>query len=565
MSTGESAPNLTLAWPRVVTTPWLWPAVVVGLLLVLVSGWLFYRDVRRSRSGLDEQWHPVTTGAIPAVLADDVDAIPVLTRRQLREAAAAKSARPRTGQVPQVSQPLDAPDVGTAAIPVGAPASRRALRGTSTQTSPTAAVRSVPEAGPVPVGAPAGAAGGAWTPDPRATPTDRPTPGGAASTPGGPRPLAELLRRPWEPRLPWRSRSDIYRSRADSCRSSSHTWRSRVDAWPSTLRHLWEQRPVLRPVGPVAPCPVPTPVRTAVPPGSPPQAPPVPPGARSGCDGRCGGRCWCGRCERDRLGAERCRRRSRCRLHLLDDASRTRRRRDVARGVGPGPVVQRATRGEAVDSAQRPGGPAATAPSASNVSAPPPATPTTHDTDPHTGRPAWLSPSSSAAAAQEPASAGSRADAWRRAWGLPPIEEDPTRTPVRRRADQRRAGGPMNRHPRRRVALLAVVATMGLAACAAPLPQPEPAPVPAVAPPATTISQSDDVLNDLGEVLAAGDEALDPALLTPRVDGPALAMRTAEYVRAKATANAKPPTLIPTQEQALILPQTDTWPRTQRW
>ena len=121
----------------------------------------------------------------------------------------------------------------------------------------------------------------------------------------------------------------------------------------------------------------------------------------------------------------------------------------------------------------------------------------------------------------------------------------------------------MNRHPRRRVALLAVVATMGLAACAAPLPQPEPAPVPAVAPPATTISQSDDVLNDLGEVLAAGDEALDPALLAPRVDGPALAMRTAEYVRAKATANAKPPTLIPTQEQALILPQTDTWPRTQ--
>src|SRR5690349_17502250 len=98
----------------------------------------------------------------------------------------------------------------------------------------------------------------------------------------------------------------------------------------------------------------------------------------------------------------------------------------------------------------------------------------------------------------------------------------------------------MNRHPRRRLVLLAVLATVGLAACAAPLPQPEPAPVPAVAPPATTISQSDDVLTNLGEVLAAGDEALDPALLTPRVDGPALAMRTAEYLRAKATANAKP-------------------------
>lgn len=121
----------------------------------------------------------------------------------------------------------------------------------------------------------------------------------------------------------------------------------------------------------------------------------------------------------------------------------------------------------------------------------------------------------------------------------------------------------MIRHPRRRVAVLAVLAVVSLGACATPLPQPAPAPVPAVAPAATTISQSDNVLNDLGEVLAAGDETLDAALLAPRVSGPALEIRSAEYVRAKATANAKPPTLIPTQEQALILPQTDTWPRTQ--
>ncbi|WP_426594736.1 hypothetical protein ACPPVS_04180 [Cellulomonas sp. McL0617] len=124
----------------------------------------------------------------------------------------------------------------------------------------------------------------------------------------------------------------------------------------------------------------------------------------------------------------------------------------------------------------------------------------------------------------------------------------------------------MIRRPRRRAALVA--GTVGLAlvvlsACASPLPQPDPAPVPAVAPPATTIGQSDDVLTDLGAVLAAGDAALDPALLAPRVSGPALAIRSAEYVRAKATANVKPPTVIPTKAQALILPQTDTWPRTQ--
>ncbi len=121
----------------------------------------------------------------------------------------------------------------------------------------------------------------------------------------------------------------------------------------------------------------------------------------------------------------------------------------------------------------------------------------------------------------------------------------------------------MIRRPRRRAALLVAVAMVALGACAVPLPQPDPAPVPAVAPPATTIGQSDNVLTDVGTVLAAGDAALDPALLTPRVSGPALAIRSAEYVRAKATANAKPPTLIPTKAQALILPQTSTWPRTQ--
>ncbi|WP_028047522.1 hypothetical protein [Cellulomonas sp. URHE0023] len=121
----------------------------------------------------------------------------------------------------------------------------------------------------------------------------------------------------------------------------------------------------------------------------------------------------------------------------------------------------------------------------------------------------------------------------------------------------------MTRRPHRRAAVLLGVAAVALAACAAPVPQPSPAPVPAVAPPATTIAQSDNVLSDLGTVLAAGDTALDPALLTTRVAGPALAIRSAEYVRAQATANAKPPTVIPTKPQALILPQTTAWPRTQ--
>lgn len=123
----------------------------------------------------------------------------------------------------------------------------------------------------------------------------------------------------------------------------------------------------------------------------------------------------------------------------------------------------------------------------------------------------------------------------------------------------------MTRSPRSRriTAALGSLLLLGLAACANPLPQPQPEPVPAVAPAATTVTQSQDVLTDLGAVLATADAALDAAQLPPRVEGPALAVRSAEYVRATATAGAKPPTALPTDAQALIVPQTDVWPRTQ--
>lgn len=125
-----------------------------------------------------------------------------------------------------------------------------------------------------------------------------------------------------------------------------------------------------------------------------------------------------------------------------------------------------------------------------------------------------------------------------------------------------RTGG---RHPRRRVlaTALSVVAALGLAACAQPVPQPRPDAVPAVPPPALTAAQSERVLDQVGEVLAAADAAGDPAALAPRVTGPALAIRGAEYIRSQVTGGQRPPVTIPTTAQTSVVPDTTSWPRTQ--
>jgi hypothetical protein len=121
----------------------------------------------------------------------------------------------------------------------------------------------------------------------------------------------------------------------------------------------------------------------------------------------------------------------------------------------------------------------------------------------------------------------------------------------------------MNRRRTAQAAATAAVAALVLAACGSALPKPEPDPAPAVPPAATSVTQSDAILTNLGAVLDKADAALDPKLLPPRVVGPALTTRAAEYVRAKATKNAKKPTALPTTAQALVVPQTDGWPRTQ--
>ncbi|WP_026075545.1 hypothetical protein [Cellulomonas massiliensis] len=122
----------------------------------------------------------------------------------------------------------------------------------------------------------------------------------------------------------------------------------------------------------------------------------------------------------------------------------------------------------------------------------------------------------------------------------------------------------MSPRTRRAVAAaLTAAAVAALTACGAPLPQPTPPAKPAVAPAAVTPAQDERVLTSLGKVLEKGDEALDAKLLEPRVSGPALAIRKVEYVANDVTDGKDELTPIPASALTTIVPQTQTWPRTQ--
>ncbi|RYV50672.1 hypothetical protein [Pengzhenrongella frigida] len=65
---GAAAPSVVLSWPQTVTTPWLVPGVVVGGILLLIALALGARLWTRARRGEQADWHAVETGAIPIVV-----------------------------------------------------------------------------------------------------------------------------------------------------------------------------------------------------------------------------------------------------------------------------------------------------------------------------------------------------------------------------------------------------------------------------------------------------------------------------------------------------------------
>ncbi|MCM3534196.1 hypothetical protein SAMN05518682_3286 [Cellulosimicrobium aquatile] len=107
-----------------------------------------------------------------------------------------------------------------------------------------------------------------------------------------------------------------------------------------------------------------------------------------------------------------------------------------------------------------------------------------------------------------------------------------------------------------------LVGALLLAACSAPLPTPEPDPTQDPPAPVLTEAQETAVLDAVAAALAAASETNDAAQLEGRVTGPALAIRTSQLAVAAARGNADLVTELPTEAQQVVIPTTQTWPRT---
>ncbi|MFJ4174278.1 glycosyl transferase [Microbacterium sp. NPDC089696] len=82
-------------------------------------------------------------------------------------------------------------------------------------------------------------------------------------------------------------------------------------------------------------------------------------------------------------------------------------------------------------------------------------------------------------------------------------------------------------------------------------------------PPAVTEAQAKRILEEVSSTLADADTAMDIELAKTRMDGPALAARTTEYALRSAVPETPVPTVIPTDDVEVVLPEaTDRWPRT---
>ncbi|WP_125774260.1 hypothetical protein [Antribacter gilvus] len=105
-----------------------------------------------------------------------------------------------------------------------------------------------------------------------------------------------------------------------------------------------------------------------------------------------------------------------------------------------------------------------------------------------------------------------------------------------------------------------VLAAGMLAGCAAEVPVPEADPV--TTGPALTVEQEAEVVTSVSTVLEKASAENNTAVLAERLAGPALASRTSQLTVAAAIGDAKYVTPLPSQMVQIVVPVTETWPRT---
>jgi hypothetical protein len=161
---------------------------------------------------------------------------------------------------------------------------------------------------------------------------------------------------------------------------------------------------------------------------------------------------------------------------------------------------------------------------------------------------------------------------------LPKVPRKPTYKPIKRGSQ------PAVPHGRRSASMVAVPALLAgallLTACTADTPTTlengtaievaatgDPSDVPqgesTLDTPAVTVPQARRIVTRISETVTESDTSLDPVLAATRLDGPALALRTANYAVRKVVSTFAAPTAIPPSEVSVTLPQqNDAWPRT---
>lgn len=105
-------------------------------------------------------------------------------------------------------------------------------------------------------------------------------------------------------------------------------------------------------------------------------------------------------------------------------------------------------------------------------------------------------------------------------------------------------------------AIVAVVA-----GCGSQPPQVLTASVTSSTAPSVSVQRAEAIQNSIYSVIHAADKNKDPAILTSRVDGPELAIRTSQLIVEKGTNKSDPATIIPPETRQRVLPLTAGWPR----